>query len=71
MGTSAAAQRRWSAFPGAELNRLVDALARRMTSFDRRAMAQQRIKALLEHGLQQDSDFPRSRPAVLDPLLGA
>ena len=92
------------ALPDAELERFVDTLARRIASFDRRAIAaakrlvnqvslpstdrlldaltsfqaalmwtetQQRIEALLKRGLQQDSDFERRWPAVLNTLLGA
>ena len=90
------------ALPDAELDGFVDTLARRIASFDRRAVAaaktlvnqvslpsadrlldalssfqaaltwsetQQRIQALLRRGLQQDSDFERSWPAVLGTLL--
>src|SRR5689334_19822220 len=90
------------ALPDAELNGFVDALARRIASFDRRAItaaknlvnevslpssdrlldsmnsfqtaltwteAQQRIKALLERGLQRDSDFEKQWPALLDKLF--
>jgi len=90
------------ALPDAELDGFVDTLARRIASFDRRAVArakslvnqvslpsadrlldalnsfqaalmwtetQQRIQALLKRGLQQDSDFERSWPAVLSTLL--
>ena len=80
----------------------MDALARRIASFDRRALAaaknlvnqvslpsadrllasftsfgtaltwpeaQQRIQAVLEHGLQRDTDFEKSWPAVLGSLI--
>ena len=90
------------ALPDAELDGFVDTLARRIASFDRRAVAaakslvnqvslpsadrlldalnsfqaaltwtetQRRIEALLKRGLQQDSDFERSWPAVLSTLL--
>jgi hypothetical protein len=90
------------ALPDAELDDFVDTLARRIASFDRRAVAaaknlvnqvslpsadrllealnsfqaalawtetQQRIEALLERGLQQDSDFERRWPEVLDTLV--
>src|SRR6266446_2347992 len=90
------------AFPDAELDSFVDALARRIASFDRGAIAaaknlvnhvslpsadrlldalnsfqaalawtetQQRIEALLKRGLQQDSDFERRWPEVLDTLV--
>src|ERR1700723_2023296 len=90
------------ALPDAELDGWVDALARRIASFDRRAIAaaknlvnqvslpsadrllaaftsfgtaltwpeaQQRIQAVLEHGLQQDTDFEKSWPAVLGSLI--
>ena len=90
------------ALPDAELDDFVDTLARRIASFDRRAVAaaknlvnqvslpsadrllealnsfqaalawtetQQRIEALLKRGLQQDSDFERTWPAVLSTLL--
>src|SRR5689334_10775328 len=90
------------ALPDAELDAFVDALARRIASFDRRAIAaaknlinqvslpsadhlldalnsfqtaltwteaQQRIKALLERGLQRDSDFEKQWPALLDKLF--
>jgi enoyl-CoA hydratase/carnithine racemase len=92
------------ALPEAELDGFVDALARRIASFDRRAIAsaktlvnqvslpsadrlldglnsfetaltwpeaQQRIKTLLERGLQQDVDFEIRWPAVLGTLLEA
>src|SRR6201997_4070269 len=88
--------------PDAELDAFVDALARRIASFDRRAIAapknlinqvslpsadhlldalnsfqtaltwtetQQRIEALLERGLQRESDFEKRWPAVLDKLF--
>jgi len=88
--------------PDAELDGFVDALARRIASFDRRAVAaakhlvnqvslpsadrlldalnsfetaltwteaQQRIAALLKCGLQQDSDFERRWPTVLETLV--
>jgi enoyl-CoA hydratase/carnithine racemase len=88
--------------PDTELDGFVDALARRVASFDRRAIAaaknlvnqvslpsadrlldalnsfqtsltwseaQQRIQALLERGLQQDSDFEKRWPAMLGTLL--
>lgn len=91
------------ALPDSELDSFVDALARRIASFDRRAVAaaknlvnqvslpsadhllgsfnsflgalmwpesQQRIKVLLERGLQQDSVFEREWPDVLGTLLG-
>ncbi|HEV8019294.1 MAG TPA: enoyl-CoA hydratase/isomerase family protein [Steroidobacteraceae bacterium] len=90
------------ALPDAELDDFVDTLARRIASFDRRAVAaaknlvnqvslpsadrllealnsfqaalawtetQQRIEALLKRGLQQDSDFERRWPEVLDTLV--
>jgi len=90
------------ALPDAELDGFVDTLARRIASFDRRAVAaaknlvnqvslpsadrlldalnsfqsalawtetQQRIAALLKRGLQQDSDFERRWPEVLDTLV--
>jgi enoyl-CoA hydratase/carnithine racemase len=90
------------ALPDAELDRFVDTLARRIASFDRRAIAaakklvnqvslpsadrlldsitsfettltwpeaQQRIEALLKHGLQRDSDFEKRWPALLAKLL--
>jgi enoyl-CoA hydratase/carnithine racemase len=90
------------ALPDAELDDFVDTLARRIASFDRRAVAaaknlvnqvslpsadrlldalnsfqsalawtetQQRIEALLARGLQQDSDFERRWPEVLDTLV--
>src|SRR5205814_7333481 len=90
------------ALPDAELDGFVDALARRIASFDRRAIAaaknlinlvslpsadrlldalnsfqtaltwpetQQRIQALLERGLQRESDFENRWPALLGTLL--
>src|SRR6202166_4828722 len=90
------------ALPDAELDGFVDALARRIASFDRRAIAaakslvnqvslpstdglldaitsfetaltwleaQQRIKALLERGLQREVDFENRWPEVLGTLL--
>ena len=90
------------ALPEAELDDFVDTLARRIASFDRRAVVaaknlvnqvslpsadrllealnsfqaalawtgtQQRIEALLKRGLQQDSDFERRWPEVLDTLV--
>src|SRR5690242_5845654 len=90
------------ALPDAELDGFVDALARRIASFDRRAItaaknlvnqvslpsadrlldaitsfetaltwseAQQRIHALLERGLQRESEFENRWPAVLGTLL--
>src|ERR1700746_251661 len=90
------------ALPDAELDGFVDALARRIASFDRRAIAaaknlvnqvslpsadrllaaitsfeaaltwpetQQRIQAVLERGLQRDSDFEKRWPEVLGTLL--
>ena len=90
------------ALPDAELDGFVDALARRIASFDQRAIAaakncvnevslpsadslldaitsfetaltwpeaQQQIEALLERGLQRDSDFEKRWPAVLGVLL--
>ena len=90
------------ALPDAELDGFVDTLARRIASFDRRAVAaaknlvnnvslpstdrlldglrsfqtalgwteaQQRVRALLKLGLQQDPEFERSWPAVLGKLL--
>src|SRR6202008_1645801 len=90
------------ALPDAELDAFVDALARRIASFDRRAIAagkslvnevslpsadqllaaitsfetaltwpeaQHRIQALLERGLQRDSDFEARWPEVLGTLL--
>jgi len=90
------------ALQDAELDAFVDALARRIASFDQRAIAaaknlvnqvslpsadrlldaitsfetaltwpeaQQRIQAILERGLQQDSDFENRWPAVLGTLL--
>jgi enoyl-CoA hydratase/carnithine racemase len=88
--------------PDTELDGFVDALARRVASFDRRAIAaaknlvnqvslpsadrlldalnsfqtsltwseaQQRVQALLERGLQRDSDFEKRWPAMLGTLL--
>jgi enoyl-CoA hydratase/carnithine racemase len=88
--------------PDVELDDFVDTLARRIASFDRRAVAaaknlvnqvslpsadrllealnsfqaalawtgtQQRIEALLKRGLQQNSDFERRWPEVLDTLV--
>ena len=90
------------ALPDAELDGFVDALARRIASFDRRAIAaaknlvnqvslpsadrlldgitsfgtaltwpetQQRIRALLERGLQRDVDFEKRWPEALGTLL--
>jgi enoyl-CoA hydratase/carnithine racemase len=90
------------ALPDAELDGFVDALARRIASFDRRAVAaaktlvnqvslpsadqllnalnsfqtaltwpeaHERIEALLKRGLQQDGDFERRWPALLETLL--
>jgi enoyl-CoA hydratase/carnithine racemase len=90
------------ALPDAELDGFVDMLARRIASFDQRAItaaknlvnqvslpsadslldaitsfetaltwpeAQQRIQALLERGLQRDSDFEKRWPEVLGALL--
>src|SRR5258708_20303319 len=90
------------ALPDAELDGFVDALARRIASFDRRSIAaakslinqgslpgadrlldalngfktaltwpeaQQRVRALLKRGLQQDADFERRWPEVLGRLL--
>jgi enoyl-CoA hydratase/carnithine racemase len=90
------------ALPDEELDDFVNALARRITSFDRKAIAsantlvnrvslpsadrlldalnsfqtaltwpesQNRIKALLERGLQQKEDFERGWPAALGSLL--
>src|SRR5258707_892178 len=90
------------ALADAELDGFVDALARRIASFDLRAIAaaknlinqvslpssdrllealnsfqtalswteaQQRIQALLERGLQRDSDFENRWPALLGTLL--
>src|ERR1700693_1444508 len=90
------------ALPDAELDGFVDTLARRIASFDRRAVAaaknlvnqvslpsadrlldaitsfetaltwpetQQRIQALLERGLQRESDFENRWPEVLGTLL--
>jgi enoyl-CoA hydratase/carnithine racemase len=90
------------ALPDTELDRFVDALARRIASFDRYPLAtaknlinqvslpsadrlldalnafqtaltwpetQKRIQALLERGLQRDSDFENRWPALLGTLL--
>src|SRR5712675_1180289 len=90
------------ALPDAELDGFVDALARRIASFDRRALAaaknlvnqvslpstdrrldaitsfetaltwpeaQHRIQAVLERGLQRDTDFEKSWPEVLGNLV--
>ncbi len=90
------------ALPDVELDGFVDALARRIASFDRRAIVaaknlvnqvslpsadrlldalnsfqtaltwpetQQRVKALLKRGLQQDGEFEKAWPAVLGTLL--
>ena len=90
------------ALPDTELDAFVDALARRIASFDGRAIAagknlvnqvslpsadrlldalnsfqialtwpeaQQRIQALLDRGLQRESDFEKRWPAVLNTLL--
>src|SRR6266404_1001765 len=90
------------ALPDVELDGFVDALARRIASFDRRPIAaaknlvnqvslpsadrlldalnsfqtaltwpetQQRVKALLKRGLQQDLDFEKVWPEVLGTLL--
>src|SRR6478735_10362546 len=90
------------ALPDSELDGFVDALARRIASFDRRAIAAaknlvnqvslpsadslldaitsfetaltwpealQRIEALLERGLQRDSEFENRWPALLGTLL--
>ena len=92
------------ALPDSELDGFVDALARRIASFDRRAIAaaktlinrvslpaadhlldaitsfetaltwpetQQRIRALLERGLQRDVDFEKRWPEVLGTLVEA
>src|ERR1700758_4931279 len=89
------------ALPDAELDAFVDALARRIASFDRRALAaaknlvnqvslppadrlldgftsfgtaltwpeaQHRVQAVLERGLQRDTDFEKSWPEVLGNL---
>ncbi len=89
------------ALPDAELDGFVEALARRIASFDRRALAaaknlvnqvslpsadrlldaitsfgtaltwpeaQHRIQAVLERGLQRDTDFEKSWPEVLGNL---
>ena len=91
------------ALPEVELDGFVDAFARRIASFDQRAVAaaknlvnrvslpsadrlldalmsfqtaltwpeaQERIRALLGRGLQEDSDFERRWPEVLGTLLG-
>ena len=90
------------ALPDAELDGFVDALSRRIASFDRRAIAaakslinqvslpttdqlldalnsfltsltwpeaQRRIQILLKRGLQRDSEFEKTWPAVLGTLL--
>src|SRR5947209_14529335 len=90
------------ALPDAELDGFVEALARRIASFDRRALAaaknlvnqvslpsadrlldaitsfataltwpeaQHRIQAVLERGLQRDTDFEKSWPEVLGNLV--
>ena len=90
------------ALPDAELDGFVDALARRIATFDGRAIAAakrlinqvslpsadnllsalnsfqtaltwpealQRVEALLRQGLQQDRNFERQWPAMLDSLL--
>src|SRR5580658_3277053 len=90
------------ALPDAELDGFVDALARRIASFDRRAIAaaknlvnqvslpsadrlldalnsfqtaltwpetQRRIQALLDRGLQRESDFEHRWPEVLGTLI--
>jgi len=90
------------ALPDIELDDFVDALARRIASFDRRALAaakrlvnqvslpsadrlldaivsfgialtwpeaQRRIQAVLERGLQRDTDFEKSWPEVLGSLF--
>src|SRR5580704_13650135 len=90
------------ALPDAELDAFVDSMARRIASFDRRAIAAaknlvnhvslpsadnllsalnsfqtaltwpetlQRVEALLKQGLQQDRDFERQWPAMLDSLV--
>src|SRR6478736_975630 len=90
------------ALPDAELDGFVDALARRIASFDRRAIAaaknlvnrvslppadrlldaftsfgaaltwpkaQHRIQAVVERGLQRDTDFEKRWPEVLGTLL--
>ena len=89
------------ALPDAELDGFVDALARRIASFDRRAIAaaknlvnevslpsagrlldaftsfgaaltwseaQQRIRAVLERGLQRDARFEKNWPDILGDL---
>src|ERR1700731_3152353 len=90
------------ALPDKQLDGFVDALARRIASFDERAIAAakrlvnqvslpsadnllsalnsfqtaltwpetlQRVEALLKQGLQQDRDFERQWPAMLDSLV--
>jgi enoyl-CoA hydratase/carnithine racemase len=90
------------ALPDDELDGFVDALARRISTFDARAIAAakrlinqvslpsadnllsalnsfqtaltwpetlQRVEALLKQGLQQDRNFERQWPAMLDSLL--
>src|SRR5246127_1690151 len=90
------------ALPDAELDDFVDALARRIASFDRAALAaakrlvnqvslpsadrmldaivsfgtaltwpeaQRRIQAVLERGLQRDTDFEKNWPEVLGTLI--
>jgi enoyl-CoA hydratase/carnithine racemase len=90
------------ALPDAELDGFVDALARRIATFDGRAIAAakrlinqvslpsadnllgalnsfqtaltwpetlQRVEALLKQGLQQDRNFERQWPAILDSLV--
>jgi enoyl-CoA hydratase/carnithine racemase len=90
------------AFPDTELDGFVDALARRIATFDRRAIAaaknlvnqvslpsagqlldaltsfetaltwpeaQQRVQALLDHGLQRNVSFEKQWPEVLGTLL--
>ena len=89
--------------PDAELNRFVDALARRIASFDRRALvaaknlvnqvslppfdrlldaftsfgtalgwpeAQNRVRSVLERGLQRDARFENNWPETLGTLVG-
>ena len=89
------------ALPDTELDKFVDALARRIASFDRRALAaakrlvnevslpsadrlldamssfgaalawpevQRRVDAVLERGLQRDSDFEKTWPDILGDL---
>ena len=89
------------ALPDTELDKFVDALARRIASFDRRALAaakrlvnevslpsadrlldamssfgaalawpevQRRVGAVLERGLQRDSDFEKTWPDILGDL---